>query len=154
MEIKLLFVSKTKDFWVHQGVEHYRNRLRHYAKVTLLEVKGAKALAPVAGKTQESERILAKMDEGCFWVLLDERGKQTTSVGLSQSFQKWMNQGHSQFGFIVGGAYGVDERVAARANWVWSISQLTFPHQLIRLSLVEQLYRAMTLLKGEKYHHP
>ncbi len=104
-------------------------------------------------KKKEGEVIMNWLQPDDYLVLLDERGRQFTSEGLAQFIQSRANESVKKLVFLIGGAYGVDEAVLKRANFKWSLSQLVFPHQLVRLILAEQLYRACTILRNEKYHH-
>ena len=104
-------------------------------------------------KKKEGEMILGWLDKNDYLVALDERGKQLDSAGLAAFLQARANESTKSLVFLIGGAYGIDEVVLKRANYKWSLSGLTFPHQLVRLILAEQLYRACTILKNEKYHH-
>lgn len=105
-----------------------------------------------AARAEESDRILAKLTGDNFVVLLDERGSNLSSPELAQTLQRGFEAG-KQVTFIIGGAYGVDDRVRQRAELVWSLSRLVFPHQLVRLLLAEQLYRAQEIVGGRPYHH-
>ena len=104
-------------------------------------------------RKKEAETVLEWLDDGDYLVALDERGKQLSSEGLADFLQSMTNGRTKQIVFLIGGAFGLDESVLKRANLVWSLSKLTFPHQLVRLILAEQVYRACTILKNEKYHH-
>jgi len=104
-------------------------------------------------KKKEGEMILQWLDKDDYLVVLDERGKQLTSEGLADFIQARANESTKKIVFLVGGAFGVDDMVLKRANFKWSLSQLVFPHQLVRLILAEQVYRACTILKNDKYHH-
>lgn len=108
---------------------------------------------PVEQPRREGDRILAAIKAGEKVVALDERGREHSSVGLATVLSTWQDQGVRDVVFVVGGAYGLDDRVRQRADLVLSLSQLTFPHQLVRVVLVEQLYRALTIIKGLPYHH-
>ena len=104
-------------------------------------------------KKKEGEIILQWLGKEDYLVALDERGKQLSSEGLADFIQTRANDSIKQLVFLIGGAYGIDEAVMKRANYKWSLSTLVFPHQLVRLILAEQVYRACTILKNEKYHH-
>ena len=104
-------------------------------------------------KKKEGETILQWLSKDDYLVALDGKGKQLSSDGLADFIQARANESTKQLIFLIGGAYGLDETVLKKANYTWSLSQLTFPHQLVRLILAEQVYRACTILKNEKYHH-
>ena len=107
---------------------------------------------PVLRK-KEADVILSQLQKEDYLIALDENGKQLRSEGLAAMIQSRANDSQKQIIFLIGGAYGLDETVLRRANFTWSLSQLTFPHQLVRLILAEQVYRACTILRNEKYHH-
>ena len=104
-------------------------------------------------KKQEAQTILEWLNKDAYVILLDERGKQLTSPELADFLQQRANKSVKKLIFLIGGVYGVDESIFTRANYTWSLSKLVFPHMLVRLMLAEQLYRACTILKNEKYHH-
>jgi len=149
MKLELVFVGKTSERFLAEGIDLYLKKLQHYLPTEILIIPPAKINAP----SIESENILKRITPKDLVVLLDETGKQFSSVDLSKQMQKWMNQSLKKIVFITGGAYGVDEAIKRRADFIWSFSKLTFTHQMIRLMLVEQLYRAMTIIRGESYHH-
>ena len=115
--------------------------------------KNSGLLAPAEQKKKEGDVILSCLKPDDFLVTLDERGKQLTSEGLAQLIQQKADTGIRHLVFLIGGAYGIDEAVMKKAQFSWSLSQLVFPHQLVRLILAEQVYRACTILRNEKYHH-
>lgn len=156
MKIACWSVGKAHESYVREGVESFTKRLNHYFKTewTLLPVPRATGmLSEMDLKKKEADTILDWLDKDDYLVLLDERGKQLRSEELARQLQQRANESTKRLVFLIGGAYGVDEQVFKRANLVWSLSSLVFPHQLVRLILAEQLYRAATILKNEKYHH-
>jgi len=156
MNIKLWSVGKNHEPYIQQGVEEFTRRLTRYFKTEwqLISVpKNAARLPEPEMKKKESETILQGLTKTDFLVVLDEKGKQMSSEGLAGFLQARANESTKQLIFLIGGAYGVDESVLKRADHTWSLSQLVFPHQLVRLLLAEQLYRACTILRNEKYHH-
>jgi 23S rRNA (pseudouridine1915-N3)-methyltransferase len=153
MEFQLIFIGKTTEKFMQIGIEHYFHKLKHYIPAKIIVIPSSKMKEANRYKSEEGMLTLKQISREDFVVLLDEGGKQYGSVELSMQIQKWMNQSHKRILFITGGAYGVSESVKNRANLIWSFSQLTFTHQVIRLMLLEQLYRAMTIIKGESYHH-
>ncbi|GIM49271.1 23S rRNA (pseudouridine(1915)-N(3))-methyltransferase RlmH [Capnocytophaga stomatis] len=156
MNIKLIAIGKTDNSALQQLITDYEKRLSHYVNFQLqiiLDVKNSKSLSEEQQKIKEGELILKNIDSSHHLILLDERGKEYTSVGFSEFLQKQMNAGTRQLVFVIGGPYGFSEEVYARANGKLSLSKLTFSHQMIRLFFVEQIYRAFTILKNEPYHH-
>lgn len=156
MRIKIVAVGKTDKGFISQGVDEYLKRLKRYVKIDLVilpDVKNSKSLTPVQLMIKEEDLILSSLGNSTEVVLLDENGAECSSIELSQFLQSKMLGGHKELVFIVGGAYGVTDRIKKRANVQLALSRLTFSHQMVRLVLVEQVYRAMTILKGEPYHH-
>lgn len=156
MKIILLTVGKTTARNIIEGIEMYTARLRHYVPfemVSIPDLKSTAALSADQQKTKEGQAILAALVPGDKVVLLDERGDMFTSRKFAQSIQQSMSAGVRRLVFVVGGPYGFSQEVYSRADAKLSLSAMTFPHDLVRLLFVEQLYRAMTILRGEKYHH-
>jgi len=156
MKIQLWSIGKNHESYIKEGVEDFTGRIRKYFPVewTLLPTpKNAGMLSEMDLKKKEGEVIMNWLQPDDYLVLLDERGRQFTSEGLAQFIQSRANESIKKLVFLIGGAYGVDETIVKRANFTWSLSQLVFPHQLVRLILAEQLYRACTILRNEKYHH-
>lgn len=156
MKLKLWSVGKPHEPYVKAGVEEFSKRISNYYPVewTIIPVpKQAATLSETDLKKKEGETILAMLQKEDYLVVLDERGKQMSSEGLADFLMKRSNESVKSLVFLIGGAYGVDEAVLQRANGKWSLSQLVFPHQLVRLILAEQLYRACSINRNEKYHH-
>jgi 23S rRNA (pseudouridine1915-N3)-methyltransferase len=156
MKIILLTVGKSTNSYLIKLQEEYQNRLKFYIPfemVVVPELKNTKSLSMNEQKEKEADSILKQLDNSDEVVLLDEKGKQFSSVGFSEFISKKMLASHKRMVFVVGGPYGFSDRVYQRANGKVSLSSMTFSHQMIRLIFVEQLYRAMTILKGEPYHH-
>lgn len=155
MKIKVITIGKTDENYLQEGIEKYLQRLKHYADVELIVVKdvkqGKKNNIPVQ-KEAEGKLILDLVKPNDYLVLLDEKGEQYTSVNFSNYLQKRMNSGNDLV-FVIGGPFGFSDRIYEVANAKIALSKLTFSHQMVRLFFVEQLYRAFTILKGEKYHH-
>jgi len=138
------------------GVDDFTKRIGRYYPVEWKIIptpKNAGLLSPADLKKKEAETLLEGLSKDDYLVALDERGKAFSSEGLAQFIQGRANEGLKNLVFLIGGAYGLDEAVLRRADHRWSLSQLTLPHQLVRLLLAEQLYRACTILRNEKYHH-
>jgi len=156
MKITLLTVGKTTDIHLIKLQEEYQNRLKFYLpyeSLVLPELKNTKNLSITEQQEKEADLILKQLETSDEVILLDENGKQFTSVGFSKFIAKKMLASHKRMVFVVGGPYGFSERIYKRANGLVSLSSMTFSHQMIRIIFVEQLYRAMTILKGEPYHH-
>ena len=156
MKSQLWSVGKSHDLYVKEGINDFTKRLNKYFNAEWLIIsppKQAASLPESALKKAEAALILAQLQKDDYLVLLEERGKQLSSVELSDLLQQKANESNKRIIFLIGGAYGVDESVMKRANFTWSLSKLVFPHMLVRLLLAEQLYRACTILRNEKYHH-
>ncbi len=154
MNIKLIVVSKTDIPYVQAGMDEYTSRLKHYCDFELVVVPAVKGKAtPEELKEREGEQILRHTAKADVTVLLDEHGREMTSVGFSEYLQRQMNAGVRTLAFVVGGAYGFSQAVYAAASYKISLSQMTFNHQMVRLFFLEQLYRAHTILRHEKYHN-
>lgn len=149
--IKLIAVGKKHESWVNEGIYAYEKRLKKPWDVEWVLLPHS-SLDGLRAREEESERILLRLKSDDFVVLLDERGKLLDSPSLSDTIQSQLDTS-KQVVCIIGGAYGVNDTLTARANLVWSLSPLVFPHQLVRLILVEQLYRAGEIAAGRPYHH-
>ncbi len=149
MKILIIAVGKEKDFAAHEAVAEYSTRIGHYLPIEWLYI-------PASDATEEGTRIIKALDaqgSGSQAIALDEKGKEYTSTDFSTFIQSRMNESLKSLVFVIGGSYGLNEEVRSRARYTLALSQLTFPHQLVRLILAEQIYRACTILKGERYHH-
>ena len=156
MNIKLIAVGKTDNSALQELITTYEKRLSYYVNFELQilpDIKNSKSLSEEQQKTKEGELILSNIASSHHLILLDERGKEYTSVAFADELQKKMNAGIKQLTFVIGGPYGFSKEVYDRANGKLSLSKLTFSHQMIRLFFVEQLYRAFTILRNEPYHH-
>lgn len=150
------FVGKTADAYLREGLDRYSKRLRRYypfETVVVPDIRQAGKLPPDQLKAREAERVLQTLqaEDGLF--LLDERGDSFTSVAFANWLDQQFQRPYRRLIFLVGGAYGFDQRIYQRANAQISLSKLTFSHQMVRLFLVEQLYRAATILRNEPYHN-
>ncbi|MCE3283667.1 MAG: m3Psi1915 methyltransferase RlmH [Chitinophagaceae bacterium] len=157
--MKILFwsIGKPHEKYIKEGVEDFTNRVSRYFKVEWLIIpppKNAAVLGEAELKKAEAEVVLGMLTDEDRLVLLDERGKNISSEELSKLIQQKSNESTRKLVFLIGGAFGVDERISKRADFTWSLSKLVFPHMLARLILAEQVYRACTILRNEKYHHP
>lgn len=156
MKVHLWSIGKNHEPHVKLGVEDFTNRISKYFKVEWNIIgtpKNAGLLSETDLKKKEAETILNLLTKDDYLVALDERGKQMSSEALAGFIQQRANESIKRVVFLIGGAYGIDEAVLKRADYKWSLSQLVFPHQLVRLILAEQIYRACTILRNEKYHH-
>lgn len=156
MQIKVIAVGKTDNKNLAQLVEDYIKRLVHYVRftfVTIPDIKNTKNLSPDQQKTQEGRLILSKLTPQDRLILLDENGSSLDSIEFSKFLQKQMNSGLKQLVFVIGGPYGFSNEVYEKATTKISLSKMTFSHQMIRLFIVEQLYRGFSILKNEPYHH-
>lgn len=151
MPITIIAIGKKHEPWVATGIERYQKRLRKPFNVTWVLLPHS-PFDTSRAREEESERILARLTGDEYVVLLDETGKLFDSPALSQLLNTEFTNSRSVT-IIIGGAYGVDKRLKTRANTVWSLSPLVFPHQLVRLILTEQLYRAQEIASGGPYHH-
>jgi len=151
MATRILAVGKKHESWVQEGIERYLSRLKKPYTVEWVLLPHS-VMADDGARDEESGRILARLGDGDFVILLDERGDGVDSPQLASLLDRTFTAGRSVV-FVIGGAYGVDDRVHQRADFVWSLSPLVFPHQLVRLILAEQLYRAQQITAGHPYHH-
>lgn len=156
MKITLIFVGKTEDDFIKIGIEKYVSRLNHYIKLEIIEIKNAKTPKSITKenqKNQEYEQVnkLLNVDDTVY--LFDENGKEFSSVGYSELIKKSILHSIKNLVFIVGGAFGFSEKLEKRANGKISLSKMTFTHQMVRLIIVEQIYRAFTIINNEPYHH-
>ena len=156
MKITLLTVGKTDKDWVRQGLDIYVSRLKHYIPFSIVEIpelKNVSALSKDQIKSKEGELILKNIRPADDVILLDEKGKQYTSVELAKIIQDKISYAGKDIIFIIGGAYGFSDAVYQRANSKLSLSKMTFSHQMVRAIFAEQIYRAFTIMRGEPYHH-
>lgn len=154
MKITIYSIGKTKESFVLAGETEYLKRLKSYAPVEIKEIgpKTKEGSSPDEMKLKEADILLDSVSDGELFIALDERGTELSSTEFSQFLSTKMTQGNSRFSFAIGGAWGFHEQVRKRANLVLSLSKMTFPHQLARLYLIEQLYRAFSIMRGEPYH--
>jgi len=152
MQVKIISVGRVKQRFVLEGEAEFLPRLKGDAKVELLEVDAATELPEPQAKVKEGAAVLAKLKASDVFIVLDERGKSLTSPELARLLQDEMTRGRSSFTFAIGGFHGWDPDILKRAHKVISLSSLTFTYQMTRLILIEQIYRAMTIIKGVPYH--
>jgi len=158
MQISIIATGTTSSDWIKTGIETYVKRMGHYTRFNYIETPNLKskfAKADVKTVMQEEAKLQSKaLEKVDHLILLDEHGKIYDSVGLSKHIEKLQLRGLKHVAFLIGGPYGFDQSIKSRANAKWALGPLTFPHQLIRIFAVEQIYRAHTIIKGEPYHHP
>jgi 23S rRNA (pseudouridine1915-N3)-methyltransferase len=156
MKFQFWAIGKPHESYVKAGVEDFTKRISNYYKAewNIIPVpKNAGMMSEMDLKKKEGKIVLEWLGKDDYLVALDENGKQVSSVGLAEFIGKVSNRSVKQVVFLIGGAFGLDEVILKRADFTWSLSELTFPHQLVRLLLAEQVYRACTIIRNEKYHH-
>ncbi len=156
MKHTIIFLGKTKEAFIRTGIEEYSRRLCHYTKFQCRTIKdpasGKNDAQQEEAKRAQGEALLKAVPAGALLVVLDMRGEQFSSEGLSQRISSWENSGVREAVYLIGGAAGHSREVIERADLLLSFSAMTFTHDLVRLLLIEQLYRAYTIKAGEKYH--
>jgi 23S rRNA (pseudouridine1915-N3)-methyltransferase len=156
MKFEFWSIGKAHEAYVKEGIALFTKRISHYYSVDwqILPVpKNTAMLSEADLKIKEGQIVLDWLQPEDYLVALDERGKQLSSEGLATFIDNQIHQRIKKMVFLIGGAYGLDKKILQRANFTWSLSELIFPHQLVRLMLAEQIYRACTILRNEKYHH-
>lgn len=156
MNIKLIWVAKTDQKYLNEGVQIYIDRLKHYVSLSVVEIpalRGIKSLSKEEIKEREGREILKQINSSDYVILLDEHGEGYTSKQFAQKLQTVMNRGVRNLIFVIGGAFGFSQEVYSRTQEKLSLSDMTFSHQMIRLFFLEQLYRGFTILKNEPYHN-
>jgi 23S rRNA (pseudouridine1915-N3)-methyltransferase len=156
MKIEFWLTGKTKEAWVSQALDDYFKRCKRFGiEINSLIIPESRHKTAGAIKKDETERLLSRLEkEGrAFTILLDETGRQLTSIGFAELISRQQILGYSTIRFIVGGAFGVDPSLHQKVDFTLSLSSMTFPHQVVRVIFAEQLYRAFTILRGEGYHH-
>lgn len=156
MKLECWSIGRPHEPFIKEGVENFTSRIAHYYPVSwkiFPPLKNAGALSETMLKQKEAEMLLKSLSSNDFLILLDERGKLLTSEKFASLLQDKANAAVKNVIFLIGGAFGVDDSIHQRANYIWSLSPLVFPHQLVRLILSEQIYRACTIIRNEKYHH-
>lgn len=157
MKFEIWALETTKETYITEGERIYIKRLKHYIPVELRHLKGLKTKSGLTeDQIREGEATIilhALENEPAMLVLLDETGTEYSSMQFASQIENWMQRGHKKIIFIIGGAYGFSKGLLARADVALSLSQMTFTHQMVRLFLLEQIYRALTIIRNEKYHH-
>ncbi len=160
LKVRILTVGRVKEDYLKMGVEQFRRRLQPYCRLEEVEVDPAASLPQRPRPEdidkaikQEEEKLLQAMNPSFYNIVLDERGKVVTSRGLARSLSNLQNKGHSRVAFIIGGPFGLGEGVKEKGDYMLSFSRLTFTHEMIRLVLMEQIYRALKIMSSEPYHY-
>jgi len=153
MKISIWSVGKNHEAYIKDGISEFTKRISHYYPIDWQLITPSKAAQYNSIKKEEAQNILKQLAPNDVLILLDETGKMINSPGLANLIQQKANQSTQKLIFLIGGAYGVNDEIKKRANFTWSLSQLVFPHMLVRLLLAEQIYRACSILANEKYHH-
>ena len=156
MKIVLLTIGKTSERYLVDGIQHYQNRLKHYMPFEIIEipnVKKAKNLSKTELKKKEGLLITQYIQSTDYVILLDDKGKTSSSLEFAQKLESWLNSGKKRLLFVVGGAYGFSDEIYSKASKKCSLSKMTFSHQMVRLFFLEQLYRGYSILNNQPYHH-
>lgn len=153
MKLRVLWVGKSQEEWVRAGIEEYAGRIRRYLPFEISEVREEKGSLPEQMRSREGERILKTLPKNASLVLLDERGDQLTSVEFAAFLGRERDRGTQELVFTIGGAYGLSDEIRSRASRTVALSKMTFTHQMVRPFLLEQIYRGLTILNNESYHH-
>ena len=156
MKVKLVIIGKTEESYLITGMKEYESRIARYLSLEVVEIPGLKNashLGKQEWKAKEAAKILPVFTTSDIIILLDEKGKEMNSVEFSSFLNQKFSSGSKNLVFVVGGPFGFDESVEKKAHFRLSLSQMTFSHQMVRLFFIEQLYRALSILRGESYHH-
>lgn len=153
MRLKLLWVGKTQEAWVKTGIEEYAGRIKRYCPLEILEAREEKGAQAAVMRERECERLVKLLPKGAKLVVLDERGDQLTSPELANFLTRQRDQGTQDLVFAIGGAYGFTDGFRSQAFKAISLSKMTLTHQMVRVFLLEQIYRGFTIMNGEPYHH-
>ena len=156
MKFQFINIGKPHDETLKKAIEDFTRRINKYYTIEWLiipSIKNAAVLPEAELKKQEGKSIISKISKDDFLLLLDETGKQLSSVEFANFLEQKSNAGVRSIILLIGGAFGVSDEIKQRANFTWSLSKLVFPHMIVRLILAEQVYRACTILRNEKYHH-
>lgn len=156
MDIEIWSVGKASDSFIQEGIDYYFKKTKPYINIKLEVLQLPRKMATQDSERamlQEGEMILSRLQPHHYLIVFDERGKQYDSIQWSKKFQQIMNEGTKTLVLLIGGAYGVSPKVKESARQIWSLSPLVFPHQLVRLILAEQVYRAYSILNNSPYHH-
>ena len=153
MKLRVLWVGKTQEDWVRRGIDEYAGRIRRYLPLEVAEAKEEKGAAAESMRGREGERLMKLLPKNARLILLDEGGEQLTSPELADFMAANRDGGVQELVFAIGGAYGFSDSVRAHAYKTIALSRMTFTHQMVRIFLLEQIYRGFTIMNGEPYHH-
>jgi 23S rRNA (pseudouridine1915-N3)-methyltransferase len=153
VKIRLLWVGKTQEEWVRRGIDEYAGRIRRYVPLEVAEAREEKGAVAAAMRDREGERLTKLVPRNARLVLLDERGEEMTSPGFAEFLTRCRDGGVADLVFAIGGAYGFSDSLRARADRTIALSRMTFTHQMVRVFLLEQIYRGYTIINNEPYHH-
>lgn len=155
VKIELIVLGKTKEAWIKEGIKHYLRLLKKYAELKIIEIKEEKITKSKDEKTiliSETRKISRYLKEDALWITLDVNGEEFTSEEFAKFFEKNQNRGHNHFIFILGGAWGISKKILEVCPLKLSLSRMTFTHEISRVIILEQIYRAFSILAGTKYH--
>jgi 23S rRNA (pseudouridine1915-N3)-methyltransferase len=152
LKIQVLWVGKTHEDWVRKGIEEYATRVRRYAQIELIEVKEERGASAESAREQEAGRLEKRIIKGSRVILMDEKGETLSSPAFAGIIGGYRDLAQP-VSFVIGGAYGFSDAFRTRGDRVLSLSRMTFTHQMVRIFLLEQIYRGFTILHGEPYHH-
>jgi 23S rRNA (pseudouridine1915-N3)-methyltransferase len=155
VKLKLIVVGKTREAWIRGGIRHYQKLLKRYAEIQLVEIKEEKITKSKDHKSvmdAEGKKVLNHLKGGALKIVLDVSGDELTSEQFADFFEKSLNRGHNSFTFILGGALGISEKILQACPVKLSLSRMTFTHEISRVIILEQIYRALSILAGSKYH--
>ena len=155
IKVKLILVGKTKDAWIREGIKHYQKLLQKYSEIQIIEIKEEKITRSKDEKNilgAEGQRVSKYLKKDTLCMALDVRGDELSSEEFADLLEKSLNRGHNSFTFILGGALGISEKILQACPVKLSLSRMTFTHELSRIILLEQIYRAFSILAGAKYH--
>ena len=152
-KLRFLFTGKSKDRYIIDAIEKYQKILKKYGTVEIVEIKSGKGRDVNKIIEKEKKLVLNNLEKDFYTILLDIKGSEISTEKLAEFFNKNFEKGKNKFQFIIGGAFGVDSDLTNNADFVWKLSELTFNHQMVRIILLEQVYRVLSIINGESYHH-
>jgi len=156
VNLKVIVVGRIKQGYLRAALGEFTQRINRYSSLEIIEIKEEKIASrsdPERIKEKEAERIVSKLDSRSYNIALDEQGKELSSLKFAHLFEEVSRKGYRQMNFIIGGALGLSSRVKEQADLILTLSRMTFTHEMIRLFLLEQIYRAFTIIRGEPYHN-